>query len=134
MSENKCKQVQKSIDGICKEITKEELQLIHRIVEEKDNDIGYVLSKYHFFANIKRKSHIIQDNEIVGISWEEIAAELPLVILGYEGRKKTALQKYNEFLSNIDLSKDILHKQNQNILILIENTLPTDRNYLTSKE
>lgn len=98
LSENKCKQVQKSIDGICKEITKEELQLIHRIVEEKDNDIGYVLSKYHFFANIKRKSHIIQDNEIVGISWEEIAAELPLIILGYEGRKRRLYKNIMNFI------------------------------------
>lgn len=134
VSDKKCKQFLVSIDNICAEITREELHFIHQIVEEKDIDIGYILSKYHFFANIKRKSHIIQYNEIVNISWEELAAELPLIILGYEGRKKTTLQKYNEFLSNIYLSQDILHKQNQNILKLIENELPTGRNYLTSKE
>lgn len=134
LSDDKCQQVQNLIDSICKEITKEELQLIHCIVEEKDIDIGYALSKYRFFANIKRKSHIIQNNEIIGITWKELVTELPLIIKGYEGRKKTALQKYNEFLSEIDLPKDILYKQNQNILTLIENKLPSDRNYLTSTE
>ena len=38
LSENKCKQAQKSIDGICKEITKDELYLIHRVAGEKDID------------------------------------------------------------------------------------------------
>ena len=83
LSDDKCQQVQNLIDSICKEITKEELQLIHCIVEEKDIDIGYALSKYRFFANIKRKSHIIQNNEIIGITWKELVTELPLIIKGF---------------------------------------------------
>ena len=134
ISDNECKRIQTFVDNACKEISKEELELIHYIAQRKDVDISYALSKYHFFENICRYTQVTYDNEIPGTTWEELAAELPLIIIGYEGRKKTALQKYNEFLSEIDLPKDILYKQNQNILKLIENKLPSDRNYLTSKE
>ena len=130
---DKCEQIQKSIDNICKEITKNELNLIHRIVEEKDTEIDfcYVLSKYHFFANIKRKSHINQNNEIVSISWEELAAELPFIILGYEGRKKTTLQKYNEFLFETKLPGEIQNARGYNFHYIV--SLIKDEYFTTSQ-
>lgn len=135
VSDKKCKQFLVSINNICTEITKEELHFIHQIVEEKYIDIGYILSKYHFFANIKRKSHTIQDNEIVGISWEELATDLPLIILGYDGRKKTILQKYNEFLFESELPDDVLKIRHQNILYMMSQSQiqsSSSEYYLTS--
>lgn len=130
-SDDKCKRIQESIDNICKEITKDELNLIHRIVEEKDLDIGYALSKYHFFSNIKRKSHITQNDEIIGISWEELAAELPLIILGYEGRKRTTLQKYNEFLFESKLPSEIQNARDYNFHYMV--SLIKDEYFTTSQ-
>lgn len=114
ISDKECRQILEAIDGICKEITTDELQFIHRIIEERCIDIGYALSKYHFFSNIPKNARITNEYEVISISWENLAVELPLIILGYTGRKKTVLQKYNEFLFAVELPTDILKARSQN--------------------
>ena len=114
ISDKECGRIQTSIDGICKEITSDELPFIHLIIEERGIDIGYALSKYHFFSNIQKNAYSTDKHEVISISWENLAVELPLIILGYTGRKKTILQKYNEFLFATELPTDILKARNQN--------------------
>ncbi|MBR1604755.1 MAG: hypothetical protein IJ660_01450 [Alphaproteobacteria bacterium] len=120
------------IEKILYETSSEDIKIIREFIECRNINKNEATAKYIFYKNVFNNMYHYHFYSHIG--WEELAANLPLIILGYKGRKKTALQKYNEFLSNIDISQDILHKQNQNILRLIENKLPTDKKYLTSKE
>lgn len=70
ISDKECRQILEAIDGICKEITTDELQFIHRIIEERCIDIGYALSKYHFFSNIQKNARITNEYEVISISWK----------------------------------------------------------------
>lgn len=124
LSEENCTRICNTIDDICREIAKDDLLIVHSIVEYRYVNLNYALSKYNFFKNIRNNTHIFDDNddEFNGISWEELATDLPLIILGYVGRKKTALQKYNEFLFETELPNDILNSRNQNILCIMDQT------------
>ena len=65
ISDKECRRILEAIDGICKEITTDELQFIHRIIEGRCIDIGYALSKYHFFSNIQKNARITNEYEVI---------------------------------------------------------------------
>ena len=74
------------------------------------------------------------------IFWEELAGKLFSIAPRYQGKYKTALHKYNEFLFETELSREIMKQRHKDLLYAYSKLSDKDkekietREYITTRE
>lgn len=74
------------------------------------------------------------------ITWEELAVNLFSIVSNYHGKYRTALHKYNAFLFETELSKDVMQQRHNNLLYAYSKLSDErkrcieEREYITTQE